>query len=107
MQWDTSRSEALFRAILELKNLRETKCFFRDLLTDEEIIEFSKRWQVAQMLDAEMAYTDIQKKTKLSSTTIARISKWLKKGMGGYRLILDRISHHGHTSPSRVKERHH
>ncbi|HEU0051345.1 MAG TPA: YerC/YecD family TrpR-related protein [Patescibacteria group bacterium] len=105
MQWDNSRSDALFRAILELKNLEETKRFFRDLLTDEEVVEFSKRWQVAQMLDAEMPYIEIQRKTRLSSTTIARISKWLKSGMGGYRLMLDRISHHGHTFPSRVKER--
>lgn len=105
MQWDTPRSEALFRAILELQTIGEAKRFFRDLLTDEEIVEFSKRWQVAQMLDADMPYAEIQKKTRLSSTTIARISKWLKSGMGGYRFMIDRISHHGHTSPSRVKER--
>lgn len=104
MQWDTSRSNALFTAILELKNLDETKRFFRDLLTDEEIVEFSKRWQVAQMLDAYIPYTVIQKKTGLSSTTVARISKWLKDGKGGYRLMLERLSH-GHTSPSRAKER--
>ena len=105
MRWDTPRSEALFRAILELKTVGEAKRFFRDLLTDEEIVEFSKRWQVARMLEAQMPYTVIQDETKLSSTTIARISKWLKNGMGGYRLMLDRVSRHGHTSPSRVKER--
>lgn len=105
MQWDTPRSKALFTAILELKTLGEAKQFFRDLLTDEEIIEFAKRWQVAQMLDAEIPYVEIQKKTGLSSTTVARISKWLKGGMGGYRLMLERLSHHGHTFPSRAKER--
>ncbi len=102
MKWDTSRSDALFQAVLELKDLREAKRFFRDLLTDEEIVEFSKRWQVARMLDANFSYVDIQRRTKLSSTTVARISKWLKRGMGGYRLMLDRVNHHGHTSPSWV-----
>jgi len=105
MQWDNVRSKALFTAILELKTLGEAKRFFRDLLTDEEIVEIAKRWQVAQLLDAEMPYLEIQKKTGLSSTTVARISKWLNNGMGGYRLMLKRLAHHGHTFPSRAKER--
>ena len=33
----------------------------------------------------------IEKETGMSSTTIARINKWLTNGMGGYRLILKRI----------------
>ncbi len=90
-------SEELYTAILSLKTLDESKRFFRDLLTEEEIEEFSKRWQVARMLDEGIPYTTIQEKTGLSSTTVARISRWLKKGTEGYRLVLDRQHH---TSPS-------
>lgn len=93
-------TEALYKAILSLKTLDEAKRFFRDLLTEEEIEEFSKRWRAAQMLDKAVPYSTIQDKTGLSSTTIARISRWLHKGMGGYRLVLDRMHH---TNPSHEK----
>lgn len=89
-------TENLYQAILSLKNINEAKKFFRDLLTEAEILEFSKRWQVAQMLENKVPYFKIKKKTGLSSTTIARISKWLNKGKGGYKLMLQRLNaHHG------------
>ncbi len=94
-KWDNKVSEDLFRAILALRNLEEAKRFFRDLLTPEEIIEFSKRWQAAQMLASKISYRQIEKQTGLSSTTIARISKWLNKGKGGYKLMISRL-HHSH-----------
>ena len=97
-KWNNPQSNDLFRVILSLKNILEARKFFRDLLTEAEIIEFSKRWQVAQMLDKGISYTEIVEKTGLSSTTVARISKWLKKGMNGYRLILNRFSHHNNSS---------
>ena len=89
--WDNKTTEDLFKVILKLKNVRETKRFFRDLLTSEEIIEFSKRWQTAKMLNKNISYEKIEKETGLSSRTIARISKWLNKGMGGYKLMLKKI----------------
>lgn len=97
-KWNTSATQNLFYAILALKNQKEAQQFFRDLLTEAELIEFGKRWQAAQMLAARISYAEIVEKTGLSSTTVARISKWLKKGTGGYRLMLARISHH--ASPS-------
>lgn len=102
MKPNSSPSEELYRAILSLKTLDEAKRFFRDLLTEEEIEEFSKRLQAARMLNEEVPYTVIQEKTGLSSTTVARISRWLKNGMNGYRLVLDRdaVATTHHTRPS-------
>lgn len=102
MKSNSSPSDQLYTAILSLKTLDEAKRFFRDLLTEEEIEEFSKRWQAARMLDEKVPYTVIQDKTGLSSTTVARISRWLRSGKGGYRLVIDRdmsATVH-HTSPS-------
>ena len=98
-KWNNQTTEDLLKAILELRNLNESKKFFRDLLTEPELIEFGKRWQTAKMLNDKIPYTKIEKKTGLSSTTVARVSKWLNKGMGGYKLILKRTTHH-HTSSS-------
>lgn len=99
-KWDTKITEDLFKAILKLENIKETKKFFRDLLTFEEIIEFGKRWKVAQMLDKNISYEKIVKETGLSSRTVARISKWLNGEVGGYKLMLKKINHHN-LSPVR------
>jgi len=59
--------------------------FLTDLLTAGEIVEFSRRFQVAQMLENNVKYTEIEAKTGMSSTTIARISKFLNSETGGYK----------------------
>lgn len=88
----TNESKELFKAILSLKSEDECRKFFRDLLTEAEIKEFSNRWKVAQMLDQKIPYEEIAKETGMSSTTIARISKWLTDGLGGYKLMLLRVN---------------
>ncbi|MDP2930814.1 MAG: YerC/YecD family TrpR-related protein [bacterium] len=99
MNWNNPKTKDLFRAILRLKSAAEAKRFFRDLLTEEEIIEFGKRWQAAQMLAKKTPYSEIIDKTGLSSTTVARVSKWLNNGMGGYKLMLQKLnSHHAFSS---------
>ena len=90
-RWVNQDTDALFRAILKLKNLSETHRFFRDLLTEKEIGEFGQRWKVARMLAKRIRYTKIAQETGMSSTTIARVHKWLKNGMGGYKLVLERL----------------
>ena len=90
--------KSLYKAFLSLKNQNECQKFFRDLLTEAEIKEFANRWEVAQMLDKKIEYEVIAKKTGMSSTTIARVSRWLNKGMGGYQLMLKRINNQNHHS---------
>jgi len=90
-KWINQDTDALFEAILKLKNLDEARRFFRDLLTEKEIAEFGQRWKVARMLAKRIRYTKITQKTGMSSTTIARVHKWLKKGMGGYKIVLERL----------------
>jgi len=60
------------------------------LLTEVEIYEFAERWKVARMLASGVPYTKIIRVTGLSSTTVARVARWVKKGTGGYRLVLQR-----------------
>jgi len=96
-KWDNQKTQSLFKAILALKNISEAKRFFRDLLTEAEIIEFGKRWQAAQMLKIKIPYSKISQETGLSSTTVARVAKWLKSGKGGYQLMLKRLNIHHHN----------
>ena len=81
----------LFKTILDLKNEKECWKFSRDLLTETEIREFANRWKVARMLDQKILYEEIEKTTGMSSTTIARVNKWLTNGKGGYKLMLKRL----------------
>ena len=82
---------SLREAILSLKNHDEYRRFLRDLLTEAEIKEFANRWKVAQLLDQKVSYEEIEKETGMSSTTIARVNKWLVNGKGGYKLMLKRL----------------
>lgn len=82
----------LLRAIVSLESVEEARAFLRDLLTENELKEFGLRWKVARMLYDGVPYTVIEKDTGLSSTTIARISKWLHNGKGGYLRLLRRFS---------------
>lgn len=99
-KWDNKTSEELFEAICALQDRREAKKFLRDLLTEQELIEFGKRWQAARMLSKDKPYSEIERATGLSSTTVARVSRWLNQGMGGYKLMIQRLSnthHHNQT----------
>ena len=95
---DNKRIGELIEAVLALKNRQEAKRFLRDLMTEKELIEFGNRWKAARMLADGVIYTEIENETRLSSTTVARVSKWLNKGMGGYKLMLKRLNSHHNLS---------
>lgn len=82
----------LYEAVVSLKSVEECKDFLRDLLTKTEIDEAAMRWKVARLLNDGKTYIEIEKITGLSSTTVARVHKWLKKGKGGYSKMLRNIS---------------
>src|SRR3989344_6456707 len=92
IDWNTNKNKQLIAGILTLKNIDEAKRFLRDLMTPIEIEEFANRLEAASLLSSDMQYNYITEKTGLSSATIARIAKWLNGSLGGYRLILSRLS---------------
>jgi len=108
MNWNDRKNKQFIEAILALKNISEAKYFLRDIMTEKEIREFSNRLEAASLLTQDVQYNAIIESTGLSSTTIARISKWLKGPLGGYRLILNRITQNqsklgtGHSNSSKL-----
>jgi len=81
---------ALARAFLSMKDSGEMKAFMRDLLTESEISEFSKRFYAARSIAGSTHYATIEEATGLSSRTIARVKQWYKHGKGGYKLAITR-----------------
>ena len=92
--------EDLQTTLASLKNKSELKKFLRDLLTEQELLEFGRRWRAAQRLADKVPYTEIVKETGLSSTTVARVAKWLNTGMKGYKLVLTRQNKQHHRPSS-------
>jgi len=84
---------ALYEAIGMLKSPDEIKRFMADLCTPGEIKAFSERWAIAKLLDkGEDGYREIAAATSASTTTVARVARFLKQeNYQGYRLILDRL----------------
>jgi TrpR-related protein YerC/YecD len=78
---DNKDLQKIFSEIIIYLSLENDKykifSFLRDLLSEKEIIEFSKRFEVANMLYEKISYSKIEEKTGMSSTTIARVSKYL------------------------------
>jgi len=85
-------SQYLQSAFLTLKTADEVFAFLRDLMTETEIIEFSQRLDIARRLGKWESYAHIQQVTGASSTTVARVGKFLHGKYGGYQLVLDRIT---------------
>ncbi|MFH1252798.1 MAG: YerC/YecD family TrpR-related protein [Candidatus Uhrbacteria bacterium] len=84
---DLKMIDELQAALAGLKTKGELKKFLHDLLTEQELLEFSRRWRAAQRLAAKVPYTEIIEETGLSSTTVARVAKWLHGGAGGFRAL--------------------
>jgi len=94
MDWKSKRNQRLIQAILALKTKNEAGRFLRDLMTEKEIKEFAKRLKAAEMLTEKVPYSIIEKETGLSSTTVARVAKWLNGKGGGYKIIINKLHHH-------------
>ena len=94
MDWKSKGNQKLIQAILALKTENEAERFLRDLMTEKEIKEFAKRLKAAEMLTEKVPYSIIEKETGLSSTTVARVAKWLNGKGGGYKIIINKLHHH-------------
>ncbi|HCW32600.1 MAG: hypothetical protein UT36_C0001G0162 [Candidatus Peregrinibacteria bacterium GW2011_GWF2_39_17] len=82
----------LYQAILKLKTTEECERFFRDLCTLSELKAMSERWEVAKQVNKNIPYRLISEKTGASTATVTRVAHWLHYGMGGYALMLKRLS---------------
>ncbi len=83
-----SNFSELAHIIAWLDNADSVYAFLRDLMTEDEMKECVFRWKIVQLLNSGTSYSQIEKKTGASSTTIARVSHWLNHGMWGYKNVL-------------------
>ena len=82
---------SLLRAIALLRNGDEAAHFFRDLCTASELEAMAERWRVVQLIEKQIPYREISRQTGASTATVTRVAHWLKRGEGGYRMMLKRL----------------
>ena len=87
--------DALFEAIITLRDAAECRDFFKDLCTPAELQALVDRWQVVEYLEQGLPYRKIHDLTGVSVTTIGRVARFLADGFGGYRTAIQR-THHSH-----------
>lgn len=78
----------LYWALANTNDVEQIKDLMEDLCTIREVNEMAQRLTVAFMLSDGESYTTIQDTTGASATTIARVSKCLNYGTGGYRSVI-------------------
>jgi TrpR-related protein YerC/YecD len=78
--------EELYQAIVDVDNLEDCRYFLDDLLSVEELNSLSSRLHAAKLLIAGETYQDVTKETKISSATLARVSRCVKEGKGYNRI---------------------
>ena len=83
--------DALFDAVLLLRDRSECSRFFEDVCTISELKSIAQRFDVAKKLDEGVTYQEISQQLGASTATISRVNRALAYGAGGYRLLLDRI----------------
>ncbi len=87
----TEAVDALFEAVLKLKNKEECYLFFEDVCTVNELLSLSQRFEVARMLTEKKTYLEIAEKTGASTATISRVNRSLNYGHDGYQMVFDRM----------------
>lgn len=85
----TKEVDDLLRVLAALDDEDTIFALLEDMFTIREIRETSQRLAVARLLSAGKSYAAIEEVTGASATTIARVSKCLSYGAGGYAAALE------------------
>ena len=83
--------DKLFHAILTLNTIDECYLLFEDMCTVKELQAMCQRLEVAAQLAGGNNYQTVSEDTGASSATISRVNKCLLYGVGGYRMVLERM----------------
>lgn len=100
----TEAVDALFDAILCLKNREECYTFFEDVCTVNELLSLSQRYDVARMLREQKTYLEIAEVTGASTATISRVNRSLNYGNDGYDMVFSRLEKKAEENPEESEQ---
>ena len=73
-------SKDLIKAILQIETEEECIAFLNDICTIQELEKLDQRLQAAMLLLDNQTYEKVIEKTKISSTTLSRVSRCIRYG---------------------------
>jgi TrpR-related protein YerC/YecD len=80
--------EELYAELIKLETVEECESFLSDLCTMKELLSMGQRLKAAKMLLEGKTYNEVIEETDISSATLARVSKCIRYGDGGYANII-------------------
>ena len=78
----------LYEILAKLNTAEDVTIFFDDLCTYSEIDKMEQRVEAAQMFLDGATYNQVIQKTEISSATLSRVSRCIRRGSGGYSRLL-------------------
>lgn len=94
----TVRKTQLFEAFANLSSTKEAEAFCFDVMTPQEVEAFADRLEVARQLSLGSSQRKVSADTGVSIATVTRVNRFLKRGAGGYKSILSKLSDlHSHS----------
>ena len=82
--------EELYSELIKLETLEECESFLLDLCTMKELQSMGQRLKAAKMLLEGKTYNEVIEETDISSATLARVSKCVRYGDGGYANVINK-----------------
>lgn len=78
----------LYAELIKIETEEECEAFLYDLCTMKELQSMGQRLMAAKMLLEGKTYNEVIEATDISSATLARVSKCVRYGDGGYANII-------------------
>jgi TrpR-related protein YerC/YecD len=88
MKQEQTMFTELYETLLKLETVEECENFLSDLCTIKEIQSMAQRLKAAKMLVEGKTYNEVIEETDISSATLARVSKCVRYGQGGYTTLI-------------------
>lgn len=80
----------LLERLTKLETAEECELFLQDLCTFAEVDNMAQRLYSAKLMLEGSTYTQVEEETQISSATLSRVSRCIKHGGGGYRLLIEK-----------------
>ncbi len=85
-----NRKQALYKALLSLKDMDEVDAFLDNLCTPSELEAMADRWLIVEKLSNGLSYRAIAEETGTSVTTVTRVARCLNEDNSAYKIIYNR-----------------
>ncbi len=77
----------LFKALSNLRNVKETEAVLKDILTKKEMATLAQRLQIVKGLTSKMSHRTVAKSLRVSISKVTRGAQALKKSQGGFQKV--------------------